>query len=373
MKDVHFVLLLLIVLPASVAQPSSWYRRSLGIHRRSTSTSRPDPIQPDTASGSPNIRRAGDPVAYFYLQPVNGPLPDDSTCNAEIATTPETIISMNAPHRSFKVSNAPFNAQVPTSAELRAFAANGYAFTRVPDDSEFERITGAYPRVHGSTPSTDMILRLAACKYGIDEDVVRAQAWQESGWRQATAGDVRTGASSCIQKHFAALYNNPISLIDGNTIPAVPNGCYQSWGIDQTKVYYEWMTWPEIKDSTTFAAEYRDATQRICMNGGFKRYMPSSYMADVDNYIANPNGIDPNASIWDHYPALTNERGFAPTYANRVMWGCIGSHYAGFHWLDSKSLPYIRDVEGDEACKRWRTPSSLVTGPCSSPINQRGY
>jgi hypothetical protein len=133
------------------------------------------------------------------------------------------------------------------------------------------------------------------------------------------------------------------------------------------------MTWPEIKDSTTFAAEYRDATQRTCMNGGYRQYMPSSYMTDVNNYLANPTGTDPNASDWDAYPALSNEPSFAPTYANRVMWGCIGTHYAGFAWLDSNSLPYIQDVQGNEACKRWRTPSMAMTGACSSPINQSGY
>lgn len=312
------------------------------------------------------------PAAYFSLQAANVALPDDSICNSKIATTTETIIDMPVPGESFTSSNAAFNAQVPSAAELSSFAANRYFLDPVYDYSQFQRITGMYPTVHGSVPSTDMILRFAACKYGIDEDVVRAQAWQESGWRQAVAGDKQTTESDCVQGDFAELYNTAISLVDGNTVPAVLNGCYQSWSIDQTKVFYEWMTWPEIKDSTTFAAEYRDATERVCMTGGLE-YMPPSYMSDVNKYRTNPEGVDPDADVWDDYSELTKEPGFAPTYANRVMWGCIGAHYAGYDWLDSASIPYIKDVEGDEACKRWRTPSILVTGACGSPINERRY
>jgi hypothetical protein len=330
-------------------------------------TPTPSPTATPSATPTPNLS------SYFAAQPGGTSLPADGACNAAIATTPETIINMPVSGQSFHSSNTAFNAQVPTQAELSSFAANGYTFSPVPDYSQFQRITGAYPSVHGGTPSTDMILRFAACKYGIDEDVVRAQAWQEGWWRQASAGDIRTGSGYCIQGSFSALYNTAISLVDGNTIPAVPGGCYQSWSTNQTKVFYEWMTWPEIKDSTTFAAEYRDATQRTCMNGGYRQYMPSSYMTDVNNYLANPNGTDPNASDWDAYPALSSEPAFAPTYANRVMWGCIGTHYAGFDWLDSNSLPYILDVQGNEACKRWRTPSTTVTGACSSPINKPGF
>jgi len=340
-----------------------------GVHtiKVTSQSENPGTIELGSASEPLNIQNG-----YFTVQPTGVALSDDATCNSQIATTNETIIGLQVPGQSFTSSNTAFNAQVPTPAELNTFATNRYFFDPLYDYSQFQRITGAYPTVHGKTPSTDMILRFAACKYGIDEDVVRAQAWQESGWRQAVAGDDRIGASSCIQGSFTSLYDTAISLIDGNTIPRIPDGCYQSWGIHQTKVFYEWMTWPAIKDSTTFAAENREATQRTCMIGGYE-YMPASYMIDVNNYLNNPNGIDPDAAVWDSYPGLTNEPTFAPTYANRVMWGCIGSHYAGYDWLDSYSLPYIRDVQGDEACKRWRHPSNLITGVCRSPINQEGY
>src|SRR5215212_7406367 len=45
------------------------------------------------------------------------------------------------------------------------------------------RIDGAF------TGTTDEIIQWAACKWGFDEDTVRAQAVQESYWRQAGVGD----------------------------------------------------------------------------------------------------------------------------------------------------------------------------------------
>jgi hypothetical protein len=45
------------------------------------------------------------------------------------------------------------------------------------------RVTGAF------TGTTDEILQWASCKWGLATDVVRAQAVQESRWRQSTRGD----------------------------------------------------------------------------------------------------------------------------------------------------------------------------------------
>src|SRR5215470_8410894 len=46
------------------------------------------------------------------------------------------------------------------------------------------------PRINGDfTGTTGEILRWAACKWGIDQDIVFAQAAVESWWRQTTLGD----------------------------------------------------------------------------------------------------------------------------------------------------------------------------------------
>src|ERR1700683_4717703 len=58
------------------------------------------------------------------------------------------------------------------------------------------------PRVNGNfTGTTAEILRWAACKWGIDQDVVFAQAAVESWWQQGTLGDWDSVASACPPGH----------------------------------------------------------------------------------------------------------------------------------------------------------------------------
>jgi hypothetical protein len=242
---------------------------------------------------------------------------------------------------------------VPTAAQLSAYAANGYTFDWYPTDGQFARVDGQYPAVLGATPSTDMILRNAACKFGLDEDVMRAQAMQESGWQQGGAGDLRTGSGSCIQGGFGSLYNQAIAEPDGNVIPTVSNGCCQSWSLVQTKVFYQWMTWPMIMRDTSFATEYLGATARTCMDGGYVNYMSggtsSQYWTDYSNYSTNPDGY--NGTVPNYYAG--SNPSLQPTNKNRMLWGCIGTHYAGYDWYDSIANPYIQDVQQHLHVRDW--------------------
>lgn len=256
--------------------------------------------------GLPSAARAAGLPSHFGTLPVRAALPSDQTCAAEIPATPETV-----------PVNIPFNHTMPTAAELSAYYQNP-AFGVHPIPREFYRVDGHY------TGSTDMILRWAACKWGVDENVMRAQAWTESKWKQGGplpqngGGDKRTSRSQCVQGGFTALWNY-----------GCPGCCYQSWGILQTKVYYEWGTWPMIKDSTAFNADYRGADQRACMNGGYTGYFasraqqPNTYAAD----IASGN-------------------------MDRILWGCIGMHYSG-GWYTPPSLKYISDVKGYLGTSPW--------------------
>jgi hypothetical protein len=259
--------------------------------------------------------------------PPNAILPSDAECTAKVSYAPETV-----------PGNAPFNRTTATPEQLRNLAAAGYAFEKLTDYASFQKISGSY------TGTTDMQMRHAACKFGIDEDVVRAQAWQESFWRQSQVGDKQSTRHLCVQGSFDALWNTSIELINGSTVTC-RNCCYQSWSAWQTKVYYEWMTWPEIKDSTSFAAEFRYATTRACINGAFQPYFthqpPNTYARDIASYMRNPTtaGLD------------------------IILWGCIGMHYSG-GWYDSGSREYIGDVRANLDCHRWLKPGVHITSHC---------
>jgi Big-like domain-containing protein len=267
------------------------------------------------ASGSVVVQNspqnsAAQPPRYFATLPASAPLPTGSQCAEMIAATPETV-----------PANEPFNHAIPRASQLSAYAANGYTSTYQDDYTQYKRVNGHY------SGSTGMIMRWAACKYGIGENVVRAQAWVESHWYQAEVGDMRGARSRCIQGVFSRLWNTTIVMSDGSTI-SCPKCYYQSWSAWQTKVFYEWMTWPEIMQSTAFAADYRYADQRACMNGAYASYFssatkqPNTYSADVANYVASPT--TPNT--------------------RRVLWGCIGMHFSG-NWFDNAARLYIAEVK----------------------------
>jgi hypothetical protein len=75
-------------------------------------------------------------------------------------------------------ANRRFNQRVPTRSELRRFRAlNG-----LPVAARW-RVTGNF------RGTTDEIIQWAAWKWGIGEDVLRAVATRESGWRQGFVGD----------------------------------------------------------------------------------------------------------------------------------------------------------------------------------------
>jgi len=209
---------------------------------------------------------------------------------------------------------------MPTQAELASYAANGYA-------SNTYHGTWAYAMVDGHyTGTSDMIVRWASCKWGIDEDVVRAQTTSEHwSWDTTTAhGDKRTDRAQCVNGNFDALWNY-----------LCPNCCYQTWSNWQTKVFYNWQTWPMMDTSTAFGADFRYADQRACMNGDL-------------------------AGAFAHDPVFNGHsytQDIASGDLETILWGCIGAHYSG-SWYDGDAntgaINYINYVKGVLARKDWK-------------------
>jgi hypothetical protein len=261
--------------------------------------------------------RSSDLSMHFYTRPASWPLPSGYFCSQVIPWESEPVSS-----------NSTYNNTKPTSSELQAYAANGYAAN--PYDGRW-----AYARANGQyAGTTDMIMRWAACKWGIDEDVVRAQAHSETwSWKQTSTGDRRTTYSHCVNDNFKSLWNYQCSTC-----------CYQSWSIFQTKVYYNWQTWPMMHWSTPFAADYRFADQRACMNG------------DLAGYFAGRPSYNGHTYAGD----------IAGGNLNTILWGCVGFHYSG-NWYDGSStsgaIRYINYVKDEYWKKPWKTQWPNVNWP----------
>ena len=158
-----------------------------------------------------------------------------------------------------------------------------------------DRVTGNF------TGTTDEIIQWAACKWGLDLDIVRAVAVQESSWDQAVGGDVTNDQARCQV---------------GYTAP-----CPESFGLLQVKARFHPGTFPWSRDSTAFNLDYALMNRRICYEG------------------------------WVTYLYRDPRGGYGP--GNE--WGCVGSHWSG-HWMDEGALRYIDRVRAKLDARSWLQP-----------------
>jgi len=153
------------------------------------------------------------------------------------------------------------------------------------------------PRIDGAfNGTTDEVIQWGACKWGFDEDIVRAVAIQESFWRQAAVGDLTSNATLC-----AAI---------GKSAP-----CYQSYGLLQVKGSVHEGTYPIAMNSTAFNVDYALAWRRSCFEGYFRHWLPTT--------------------VGDE-------------------WGCVGTWFSG-EWLDAGARDYINGVQSHLAQRVWLT------------------
>lgn len=195
--------------------------------------------------------------------------------------------------------NSTANQSVPTKEQISKLAPWGQNDGLDPKADSFRKqITGNFKG------TTDEILQWVACKWGINEDIVRAEAATESNWLQSDLGDWTTDRSLCAP-----------STWDGT-------GCYQSYGILQIKYIYNTTAWPMSRDDTAFSAEYTYGIIRTCYEGW------TTY-------------------LYDETPVA----GY-PSYHAGDLWGCIGTWYSG-NWYDQGAINYINSVKTELANKVW--------------------
>jgi len=151
------------------------------------------------------------------------------------------------------------------------------------------------------TGTTTEILQWAACKWGIDEDTIRAVAVREASWRMSTVGDV-CGPQGEASYGILQIKNKDCS-------GAAIQGGY-----------------PDTQRSTALNADWYGARIRSCYDGDFYDGGSWLYGAQTVDQIAAQRG-------WSY-----------------VFWGCIGSHYSGT-WAPGQ--PYELEVRWHLAHRTW--------------------
>jgi hypothetical protein len=235
---------------------------------------------------------------------------------ATAAVTPAAVVTspVTLPPGAALPSDAECAARVVAAPEVRAGNA-------VPNQTRghqkniaekwLSRVTGDF------AGTTDEILQWGACKWGIDSNIVRAQAALESYWKMNTLGDFGTDAAACPPDH-------------GLGVDGTPGQCPQSYGILQVRYPYHGPpagrpTWPEAATSTAYNVDYAYAQWRSCFEGD------QGWLNTVDR---------------------------GATYAAGDAWGCVGLWYAG-RWHTAAANDYITRVQAYFDQQIWKTASFI--------------
>jgi hypothetical protein len=234
--------------------------------------------------------RAPEPV-YFHTLPPGARLPTAAHCAKLVDDSKEP---------EDKAANKAYNRRTGQSVGQKFFSAgdNPLAQQRLAP-----LITGDF------TGTTIDILRWTACKWGIDQDIVFAQAAVESFWQQDTLGAWVTDPADCAPGFGLGQ--------DGHR-----GECPMTYGIMQDPYPYEDGGWPGQIRSTAMNADVAYATWRACFDG----------------YLTWLNSV-PEGS---HYRAGD-------------VWGCVGFWFAG-RWRTRKALDYIAKVRKYLKEKIWLKP-----------------
>jgi len=151
-------------------------------------------------------------------------------------------------------------------------------------------------RIDGKfTGTTGEILQWGACKWGLDVDVLRAVAYQESDWKQSTTSDTSDDPKECV----------------GGAKPPCPT----SFGILQLKHLDLPGSYPWSAASTAFNVDYYGARMRGCYEG------------------------------WVTY--------LGADYGPGELWDCLGWHKSG-KWKGASALNYISRVRNYLAERPWQ-------------------
>jgi len=299
-------------------------------------------------------------TGYFSLQAVGAwsRLPSDSQCAREV-------------HYSAwepRPENYQQNHTMPAPGAMAAsFAARprdrGNTYNSLWD-------TWLLPRVDGQfTGTTDEVLQWAACKWGLPDNLIRADAVVESTWFQylhfpndANVGG--GGGGSCYWKRGCG---------DAFPSPTAATTIYCNGIATQGLLPGEAHDYQ--KDAVTSAGGYPyQPGSGMCPKTfsilGVMSWASPAFEAPYPPYPGNQNGTfpftrDSTAAAADYWGAYirgcyegweTWLKGTGThTYAAGDLWGCIGAWFSG-EWHSSAANQYIARVQAAEKNLTWLTP-----------------
>jgi hypothetical protein len=247
-------------------------------------------------------RMAGSPsVAIAEPVPCGG-----STPPAPSTTTPSGPPSTTVPGSPARFGTIGVGGELPTGEQCAAMvrpAAETRPDNAIPNQTRGSGPHPDFPRVDGNfTGTTDEILQWAACKWGIDEDIVRAQVVKESWWYQSAGGDLTWTPDHC---HPSVRAQSP---------------CPESLGLLQVRYRYHGAAIDDSIASSAYNVDYTYAVMRSCLEGN-------------ETWL---NTVDRGAQ-----------------YGPGDLWGCLGVWFSG-RWYTDPANGYIADVQEILRDRTWQ-------------------
>jgi hypothetical protein len=313
----------------------------------------PTPTRPPLSSAPPPA------TGYFGLGPVGSwsSLPSDAQCAAQVHYSsweprPENTQQNNT-------SPAPGAMAASFASRTRD---HGGSYNALWDSWLLKRVDGQF------TGTTDEILQWAACKWGLPDNLIRADAATESTWFQylhfpTDASYGGGGGGSCYWNRGCG---------DAVASPTAATTVYCN-GIATEGVLSSEVHDYQIDPVTSAGGYPWTPTSGMCPKTfsilGVMSWDDPAWQAPYPAYPGNQNGTfpftrDSTAAAADYWGAYIRGcyEGWASwlkgtgsgTYAAGDLWGCIGSWYSG-DWHSSAANTYIGNVQTKQNTTIWLT------------------
>lgn len=251
---------------------------------RDASSQTTQPVATSTETAAPPTSQtsvSANPTYFATVEP-GGPLPSGRQCEQWVRPTAEVV-----------PENTPYNQTTGKSVVGQTYLSSNI------DAADLEaRIDGDY------TGTTDEIIQWGACKWGFDEDLVRAQAYVESTWFAGKLGDCGEDAQPETGGKGGCASVGIMQVRSANLDPVFPG------------------VWPESWKSTALNIDYALAVKRACFEG---------------------------YEVW-----LQDQPDARAPYDSGDEWGCMGRWFSGT-WYNDPANDYLEEVQRRLEERAWET------------------
>jgi autotransporter family porin len=262
----------------------------------------PVPISPPPPPPPPLPPPPPPPPGYFKTDPSR-----DCVDRAEASCSLPNSLPRTASFCASAIIRSSWEPRADNYTANHTFGDGSYVWGPAMTDPYWAAWAARVPLIQGQfTGTTTEMFSWAACRWGVDEDLLRAVAVIESTWHQSTWGDRCGGGDGTIGSFSVVQIKN--KNCDGSLL---------------------WGGMPDIQQSTALAVDLYAARLRACYNGDFYEAGGSwLYGGQTVRQIAAAHG-------WPY-----------------VLWGCVGSWYSG-SWYDAGAVTYIDHVQTALAQRVW--------------------